>query len=82
MTDGRTVEKHVDQPLGRGVRHPLPGDLLKAKFESCAGRVLPAGQVAQLFEATMAFDDLADFVDYAALLKAPDLAHGVGAAAE
>ncbi len=85
-TDGRTLGKHVEQAFGRGLRNPLPGDLLKAKFESCAGRVLPAGQVAQLFEAIMGFDDMVDFADFAALLKAPELGHGagvgVGAAAE
>jgi 2-methylcitrate dehydratase PrpD len=83
-TDGRTLGKHVEQPLGRGAQYPLPDDLLKAKFETCAGRVLPAGQVAQLFEATMAFDEMADFADFAALLRAPDMGHatGIGAAAE
>jgi 2-methylcitrate dehydratase PrpD len=83
-TDGQTVRKHVDQALGRGVRDPLPRDLLEAKFQSCAGRVLPAGQVAYLLEATMAFDDIADFADFASLLRAPELGHdtGLGAAAE
>lgn len=83
-TDGRTLGQHVDQPLGRGARDPLPGDLLRAKFETCAGRVLPAGQVARLHEAIMAFDDIVDFAGFTALLKAPDLGHdtGVGEAAE
>ncbi len=73
-TDGQTLGKHVELALGRGPRHPLPGDILKAKFESCAGRALPTGQVARLHEAIMAFDDMVDFADFAALLKAPDLA--------
>ena len=81
-TDGRTFAKHVEQGIGRGARHPLPGDLLKAKFESCAGRVLPAGQVAQLYEAIMAFDRIVDFAAFAALLAAPERGAGVGAAAE
>lgn len=81
-TDGRTVGKHVDQALGRGRRHPLPDDLLKAKFESCAGRVLPAGQVAHLREAIMGFDHMVGFARFAALLGAPDSGAGVGAAAE
>ncbi len=80
--DGRSFAKHVEQALGRGTRDPLPADLLRAKFESCAGRILPVAQVAQLFEATMAFDDLVDFAGFAALLRAPDRGHGVGAAAE
>ncbi len=83
-TDGRRFESHVEQALGRDSLHPLPDHLLKAKFESCAGRVLPAGQVARLFGATMAFDEMVDFADFAALLKAPDSgrATGIGAAAE
>ncbi|MFQ5765175.1 MAG: MmgE/PrpD family protein [Rhodospirillales bacterium] len=83
-TDGQTLGKHVAQALGRGPGHALPDDLLTAKFESCAGRVLPPGQVAHLLEAIMAFDDMVDFADFAALLKAPDSGYGtgVGAAAE
>jgi 2-methylcitrate dehydratase PrpD len=81
-TDGRTLGKHVDQALGRGTRDPLPGNLLKAKFETCAGRILPAGQVVQLYQAIMAFDEIEKFDEFAALLKAPDLDASIGAAAE
>jgi 2-methylcitrate dehydratase PrpD len=40
LTDGRTVCRRVDQPIGRDADHPLPQDLLEAKFISCATRAI------------------------------------------
>jgi 2-methylcitrate dehydratase PrpD len=42
LTDGRTLESTVDFPLGRTSANPIELADLKAKFENCAGRVLPA----------------------------------------
>jgi 2-methylcitrate dehydratase PrpD len=46
--DGSILSAKVDQALGRTSRNPLPPDLLRAKFEACAGRVLPPARVIVL----------------------------------
>ena len=42
LTDGRTLESSVVFPLGRTSANPIALADLQAKFENCAGRVLPA----------------------------------------
>ena len=42
LTDGRTLESSVVYPLGRTSANPIAFEDLKAKFENCAARVLPA----------------------------------------
>ncbi len=46
MKDGRSVSRRVNQPIGRDSDHPLPQDLLEAKFQNCATRAL-APEAAQ-----------------------------------
>jgi 2-methylcitrate dehydratase PrpD len=52
LTDGRVLTAQVEQPLGRTSAHPLPTDLLNAKFRLCASAVLRAeaidGVMAQI----------------------------------
>jgi 2-methylcitrate dehydratase PrpD len=48
LDGGQTYSKKVQTALGRISANPIPPELLKAKFESCAGRVLPPDQVAEL----------------------------------
>ena len=36
LKDGSVVSRRVNQPIGRDADHPLPQDLLEAKFMSCA----------------------------------------------
>ena len=45
---GETFTQWVQQPEGRGPKYPLPPGALKAKFESCAIRVLTTAGVDQL----------------------------------
>jgi 2-methylcitrate dehydratase PrpD len=40
LTDGRALSTQVARPLGRGPTHPLPPELLEAKFLDCASRAL------------------------------------------
>jgi 2-methylcitrate dehydratase PrpD len=40
LADGRVLKAQVEQPLGRTSAHPLPTDLLNAKFRLCASAVL------------------------------------------
>ena len=42
LTDGRTLESSVVFPLGRTSANPIALADLQAKFENCAGRVLPS----------------------------------------
>ncbi len=42
MSDGAVYESSVDYPLGRTSANPIAFADLKAKFENCAARVLPA----------------------------------------
>ena len=41
LTDGRVLSQSVKRPLGRGPTHPLPQELLEAKFMNCAMRAIP-----------------------------------------
>ncbi len=41
LTDGRVLTQSVTRPLGRGPTHPLPEELLIAKFMNCAMRAIP-----------------------------------------
>jgi 2-methylcitrate dehydratase PrpD len=51
MADGKLFTKSVAAPLGRGPEVPLPQDMLRAKFEDCAGRTLDRDAAAALFDA-------------------------------
>jgi 2-methylcitrate dehydratase PrpD len=48
MSDGCVLAAKVDQALGRTSSNPLPPELLRAKFDACARRVLPPPQVKTL----------------------------------
>lgn len=48
LTDGRRLCSRVDIQRGRTVDYPVPPHLLRAKFENCAARLLPADAVAAL----------------------------------
>ena len=79
---GQTYQRFVEQPLGRTPQHPLPAELLHAKFKSCAAMVLPTAQAEELLDAIMAFDEIGNFADFAKLLVGPDANTAIGAAAE
>ncbi len=48
LTDGRVMAAKVARPLGRGPEHPLPMELLEAKFLNCATRALPMDAAERL----------------------------------
>lgn len=45
LNDGTVFQASVEQALGRTSEHPLPQNLLEAKFELCAARVLQADAI-------------------------------------
>ena len=48
--DGESVSARIDHQLGRGPANPMTGDELWAKFEDCAGRVLPQDRIVAAFD--------------------------------
>ena len=56
LTDGRVLKQIVARPLGRGPEHPLPEELLEAKFLDCAERALPAGAARALLTTLRGLD--------------------------
>jgi len=60
LTDGRTLSKTVERPLGRGPTHPLPDDLLEAKFLNCAARALPMDAAEKLLAVLRTLDSAMD----------------------
>jgi 2-methylcitrate dehydratase PrpD len=80
LMDGRVLSERVAQARGRGSVDPLPMDKLKAKFESCAGLVLPADRVAALYAVIEGFEALKTVREYTAAAEV--LAGKATAAAE
>jgi len=67
LKDGRVLAHKVEQPLGRTTQNPLPGALLRAKFEACAARALPQERVSRLAEALERFETCTDVREVTAL---------------
>jgi 2-methylcitrate dehydratase PrpD len=61
--DGETVSARIDHQLGRGPANPMSRDELLAKFEDCAGRVLPANGILPVFEQLENFEGLSTITD-------------------
>ena len=59
LKDGRTVSRRVNQPIGRDSDHPLPPDLLEAKFISCATRALAPATARGLLASLRQIDQAA-----------------------
>jgi len=60
LKDGRVLAAKVEQPFGRTSDNPLPAEHLRAKFESCAARVLETRAVAAAYAAIERIETLAD----------------------
>jgi hypothetical protein len=52
------VSRRVNQPIGRDADHPLPQDLLEAKFMNCATRALSPDTARHLLTLLWRIDDL------------------------
>ena len=70
LNDGRTLRGEVAQRAGRGRDDPMSAEELKAKFNDCAERALPAIRVAALWELLSKLDALADARDLTRALAA------------
>ena len=72
--DGKTLAARVDHRIGRGPADPMSRDELRAKFEDCAARALPHGQIAGVFEMLENFDELASIADLTDTIQLRDTA--------
>ena len=68
LSDGCTLESAVDFPLGRTSANPVAFADLQAKFENCAGRVLPAATAQAAAQCIDGLDTLANVRDLMALI--------------
>jgi hypothetical protein len=57
------LSRRVDQPIGRDAEHPLPRDLLEAKFIACATRVLAPDAARHLLGLLWRLDAVARIVE-------------------
>ena len=58
LRSGQTVSLRQRRPSGRTPEDPTPPERLRAKFESCAARVLPDARVAQLYAALLELQNI------------------------
>jgi 2-methylcitrate dehydratase PrpD len=58
LKDGSVMTRRVDQPVGRDADHPLPQDLLEAKFLDCATRALAPDTARHLLTLLRRLDDM------------------------
>ena len=68
MKSGQSHQIHQARPCGRIPAEPVPPARRKSKFESCAGRVLPAERVAQLHAALEDLENIKSIQEVALLL--------------
>jgi 2-methylcitrate dehydratase PrpD len=59
-TSGQTLSNKVFFQLGRTVDIPAPPEIMKAKFDNCAGRTLPSGRVSEIYSTIQGLDKLDD----------------------
>ncbi len=69
LSDGDSFSDRVDIQRGRTSDNPVPPELLRAKFENCAARVLPRAQVARLAGAIDTLDRAESVGELSALLS-------------
>ncbi|MGE5525392.1 MAG: MmgE/PrpD family protein [Rhodospirillaceae bacterium] len=65
-------EKHsvsVEKALGAGYDHPLPADVVRRKFEDCAGRVLSPRRVGSLCERLGSLETVRDIREVTDLMR-------------
>lgn len=66
--DGQTYSAKVQSALGRTSDNPLPQDLLQAKFEDCARRVLSPERVSCLYASIRRLDYVRSVRDLTAMM--------------
>jgi 2-methylcitrate dehydratase PrpD len=67
LCDGQIYLGKLDESLGASDRHPLPTGALQAKFENCAGRILPFEQIRELQNTVERLENLSNVRELTAL---------------
>ena len=68
LKDGRVLSRRVNQPIGRDAGHPLPQDLLEAKFLSCATRALASDTARHLLTLLRRLDEVRRIIHLTAVM--------------
>ncbi|MGB9069047.1 MAG: MmgE/PrpD family protein [Candidatus Acidiferrales bacterium] len=68
LANGQTYSAKVQSALGRTRDNPLPDQLLKAKFENCASRVLSPERVSHLYSSIRQLEHLPSIRDLTAMM--------------
>lgn len=68
LDNGQTYPAKVETALGRISANPIPPELLKAKFENCAGKVLSPEDVAQLHASVKELQQLRSVLQLTAII--------------
>jgi 2-methylcitrate dehydratase PrpD len=71
---GKRCQIHIDKALGAGYDHPLSPEMLREKFETCAGRVLGVSRARDLYDLLRNISTLPDIRSLMSrlALSAPD----------
>jgi hypothetical protein len=72
LADGRTLAQAADERYRGGPDHPFSREDLYEKFSDCAGLVLDAARVRQVFECIESLDTLNDILKLTQLLTPKD----------
>lgn len=59
-TDGKVYREKVDQPHGRTTKNPLSPEMMKAKFEDCASRVMAPHSVSAVYDLVQDLERISD----------------------
>lgn len=69
LTDGQRLSSRVDIQRGRTSDNPIPPELLRAKFDNCAARLLSRDAVARLSATLESLEQLESIRELANLMK-------------
>lgn len=69
-TDGKVLEATVEKALGASYQRPLPADLVKQKFDDCAGHVLRRPDAEKLHVLLTSLERLRDMKELTAVVEA------------
>jgi 2-methylcitrate dehydratase PrpD len=73
-TDGRVLESQIEAALGGSYKNPLPDDVVRQKFEDCAGRVLSGRQTRLLYDRLRELEAVCVITDLTDLIMVPHAA--------
>lgn len=75
-SDGQVYSAKVEAAMGLSPENPLSPELLKAKFEGCAGKILPTERVSKLYKSIQLIEELPSIRELTANIEARTLVGG------